>query len=432
MNTNSQHHNLIQIIEYIGASLNDVKSKLPLSALIIIKLHDIDRINTSLNYNLGDALYSELGSWVRDNIRPQDLVLSLTHNKLAILLCGINNKGHAILAANKLLNIEKQNFLIDEFKLSTHATLGISLIKNGDINACSLMQNAEIALEQAIINNKAYEIYSGESNDHLKDDYDFDAALNQALSNDEFTVLYQPKVNLKTSNPCGAEALLRWDKPGVGFVSPELFLPKIEKSPYMIHITDFVLNKALRDQLEWYAFDENIQVSVNFSSNIIQQPKVEEVINRTVNIWGNNPRNLTLEITESSIMDNIESCFSMLEKLRSNKYSISIDDFGTGYSSFAYLKDLPADEIKIDKSFIRNLAKNPADYNIVRAIIELAHSFGFTVVAEGVEDKATAEVLIELECDYIQGYLYSKPLTQDDFITWLKSYNNPLNNKLTA
>ena len=432
MNNISQHQSLVEIIKHIDASFNSAESRLPLSALIIIKLHEIDRINTSLNYNLGDTLYTEIGGWISNNIRPQDTILSLSHDKFVILLQGVNNKGHAILAANKLLNIENQHFSIDEFNLSTRITLGISLAQNDSINASSLLQNAEIALNQAVKGKKAYDVYIGQSNDHLKNDYDFDNALYQALDNDEFTVLYQPKVNLRTNKPCGAEALLRWNKTGVGFISPEIFLPKIEQSPYMIQITDFVLNKALRDQLEWCVIDENIQVSVNFSSNIIQQPKVEDVINRTVNIWGNNPKNLTLEITESSIMDNIENCFSMLEKLRSNTYKISIDDFGTGYSSFAYLKNLPADEIKIDKLFIQNIANNYADYNIVRAIIDLAHSFEFSVVAEGVEDSATVKVLKEIECDYIQGYLYSKPLPQDEFITWLKSCGHSSNNKLSA
>ena len=432
MNTLSQHNNILKLIEHIDASLSSIDSKLPLSALAIIKLHSIDRINTSLDYQLGDALYSELGAWIKDKIRPQDEVLSLTHDKFAVLLKGISNKGHAVLAANKLLTIEKQYFSINNLQLSTNVSMGISLTKNEKTDANSLLQNAEIALHQAMTYNKAYDVYTWQSNNNLKDDFDFDSALNQALDNDEFTVLYQPKVNLKTNKPSGAEALLRWNKSGVGYISPELFLPKIEKSPYMIHITDFVLNKALRDQLEWRVYDENIQVSVNFSSNVIQQSEVEESINRTVSIWGNNPKNLTLEITESSIMDNIENCFSMLEKLRSNNFSISIDDFGTGYSSFAYFKNLPADEIKIDKLFIQNIVENQADYNIVRAIIDLAHGFNFSVVAEGVEDEATAEVLKELQCDYIQGFLYSKPLTQDEFIDWLKSYDDLSKNKLIA
>jgi EAL domain-containing protein (putative c-di-GMP-specific phosphodiesterase class I) len=185
-----------------------------------------------------------------------------------------------------------------------------------------------------------------------------------------------------------------------------------------------VLNTALRKQKELSENYLDIPVSVNFSPFVIQQTNIDEVINKAMGIWGNNPSNLVVEITETAIMDNGKETIRILSKIKDIGVAISIDDFGTGYSSLAYFKNIPADEIKIDKSFVKNLLNDKADYNVVRTIINLAHDFGHTVVAEGVEDEETWRALKILGCDVIQGYLVSKPLIYDDLIKWLEDYKN--------
>lgn len=421
------HSELIEIIE---DRLKNCQSSNSLIALIIVQLKDINNINTSLNYCIGNLLYSDIGLWLTQNMREQDTVHALTHDKYAILLKGIRNKGHAILAANKVLEVGSHSFSIDRYQLFTNISLGIALSQNDCIDAVVLLQKAEIALEHAVKNNKVYEVHSPDFKNSYSTEFNIKFELEKALEQGEFTVVYQPKINLIDHLPCGAEALLRWNNASFGSLSPGVFLSYIENTPNMIQITDFVLNKALRDQLDWEDYNYNIPVSVNLSPIVLQQPEVEEMIKRTIAIWGNKPSSLTLEITETNVMENVESNFEILRKIREYGFSISIDDFGTGYSSLAYFKNIPADEIKIDKSFVSHMIDNEADHKLVRTIIDLAHSFNHTVVAEGVEDQATLNALQNLGCDSVQGYFFSKPLAQDDFIEWLNNFQELCKNQI--
>ncbi len=419
-----RHDGHIDFINVLLDFLKQSELSKSYSALVIVKISDIDEVNINFNYHAGDQLYSQAFDWLIDNTREKDIVYPLTSDKFAILLGNIKNKGHVILAANKLMQFSNQQFVIQSEDIFSQISIGIALAKDKNIDAIKFLQNAEIALDLAEQNHKSYEILSSEKEGLDDKSFEMKSNLDTALNNSEFFLMYQPQVDVNSGMPIGMEALIRWENPRYGIVPPDVFIPYLEESRLINLVTDFVLNTALRKQKELSEKYLDIPVSVNFSPFVLQQKNVEEVINKAIGIWGNNPSKLVVEITETAIMDNGKETIRILNKIKDIGVAISIDDFGTGYSSLAYFKNIPADEIKIDKSFVKNLLHDKADYNVVRTIIDLAHDFGHTVVAEGAEDEETWKALKILGCDVIQGYLVSKPLIYDNLIKWLENYKN--------
>ncbi len=417
-----RHDGHIDFLNVLSKFLKKPQLSNPYSALVIVKIIDIEEVNTSFDYDIGDQFYSQAFDWLTDNTREKDIVYPLTNNKFAILLSNIKNKGHVILAANKLLQFSNKRFAIQGEEIFSQISIGISLAKDKQIDAIKFLQNAEIALENAEQNHNSFDILLHETEKVEVKSFEMKSRLETALDNNEYFIMYQPKVGANNGIPVGMEALIRWENSHYGTVSPDLFIPQLEKTRLINEVTDFVLNTSLRKQKELSENYLDIPVSVNFSPIVLQHTKIEEVIVKALGIWGNKPSNLVVEITETAIMENRKKTARILNKIRDMGVAISIDDFGTGYSSLAYFKNIPADEIKIDKSFVKNLLHDKADYNVVRSIIDLAHAFGHTVVAEGVEDEKTWEALKNLGCDIIQGYFVSKPLIYNDLTNWLEDY----------
>lgn len=422
----------IKFIELLEQRLVNNTCNEYLSALIVIKLEDIRKLNTTLDYVIGHQLYMMVGEWIQKSFNNIGQIYSLEDDKYVILLEKIMNENHVILAANKLLNIDSKTFQIEKYNVSSHVILGITVFQKNSKDATKCLQDAEIALNIAEENNAQYEIFSNDKSNKYTLAFDIRSKLEHALDNNELYVVYQPKMHAKTKLPVGAEALLRWNNPVFGHVSPELFIPYIEKSPLMNTISDFVLNTALREQREWSSINPDVSVSVNFSPIIMQQPQIEEIIKRAMAIWGNKPEKFIVEITETMFMESGNENIETLKKIMNNGIEISIDDFGTGYSSLSYFKNIPANEIKIDKSFIKNLIHDKADYKIVRSMINLAQDFDHRVVAEGVESIETWDILKELGCDVIQGYVVSKPLTIEQFTKFLRGHHCYSINKIAT
>lgn len=420
MDVNIAQHTYVEFVEKIQDPISSSRMQRSPAALMVVQLHGVNQINATHGYRVSHLLHAEVATWLAKNLRDNDSITSLADNKFGIFLNNVRNEGHAILAATKIANITSTLFAIDGHHLAISVSTGIALLSRNDLEADTLLQNAEVALGHAIKNGKSYMLHSPDMDKKIAAEMDMLSELKAALDKEEFEVVYQPKIRTIDHQPCGAEALLRWNSESYGPVSPEIFIPLIEQNPYIFRVTDFVLNRALRAQSQWPSNSGSLPVAVNIPPIIIRQLETQTFIEQALSIWGNDPSCLTLEISETSIMENPELSSRILNAIKGKGVSISIDDFGTGYSSLAYFKTIPANEVKIDKSFVLTMLSDESNYKLVQAIINLAHNFGHTVVAEGVETQDTFDVLKDLGCDCIQGYLVSEPLSQADFINWLK------------
>jgi EAL domain-containing protein (putative c-di-GMP-specific phosphodiesterase class I) len=288
-----------------------------------------------------------------------------------------------------------------------------------------LLKSADIAMYYAKEHGKSrYEFFTKIMNDKVSEKSDMEKDLRQAIKHNEFVVYYQPQINLFTGELDGMEALVRWLHPKKGLISPLKFIPLAEETGLIIEIGNMVLLEACKQNIKWQNDGyKPLRISVNLSVKQFEQEELIEIIDKILKETGMSSKWLDLEITESIVMTNFNFSINMINNLRNMGIHISLDDFGTGYSSLNYLKMFPIDSLKIDKSFLDNLAVDSNEEIIARAIIELAHKMKFDVVAEGVEHSKQLKFLREHSCDKAQGFLFSKPITKDEFEELLKSNN---------
>jgi len=260
----------------------------------------------------------------------------------------------------------------------------------------------------------------------LVTDWDIEGALECALENHQLSLHYQPKISAHTGKPIGAEALMRWNHPTRGLIPPTKFIPVAERIGIMPKLTWWCLNTALRERRNWGEGTDNMSVAVNISALDLTDVGFIDAATNATGIWNTRPDLLCLEVTEGLLMHDISLSAGILNKLHRHGIRISIDDFGTGYSSLAYFKQLPADELKIDRTFITNILKDELDHHIVSTIIQMANKFHLDIVAEGVESQMQQQALTKLGCDIIQGYHVSRPMPQDEFIAWIASQDKPV------
>ena len=243
--------------------------------------------------------------------------------------------------------------------------------------------------------------------------------IQRALEDDEFSLHCQPKIDLRDRKLYGGESLIRWNSKKYGSINTQYFIDILEGSSFLMPVTNWVLNVALRQCLRFQDSFPGFSVAVNLSPSLLTNHNIVDVVSNAASIWSVDPAHLILEVTEGAMMINPRKSMEILNEFHELGFGVSIDDFGTGYSSLAYLKDLPANEIKIDKSFVMNMASDAKDASIVKAAIDLAHALGLKIVAEGVEDENTLELLSEMGCDYAQGYYMAKPMPYEELISWM-------------
>jgi EAL domain-containing protein (putative c-di-GMP-specific phosphodiesterase class I) len=299
------------------------------------------------------------------------------------------------------------------------SAIGIALFPQHGNDAHTLVSHADSAMYRAKWNSMSYLYYQPETSESASEHLQFSGQLHGALERNEFELLYQPKVDLASGRAYGAEALLRWQHPQEGLVLPHRFIPLAEKLGMITPITDWVLETALQQSRQWSEDNRPLQVSVNISARSFQSAGLVGRIEKALRTAGVDGSNLEVEVTESTLMSDLDAGIVILEQLAGLGVSIAIDDFGTGRFSMSSLKHLPVNTLKIDNSFLTDLSANPGDAAIVRSIIELGRSLGCKVVAEGVEDEKVNKQLLELGCDLGQGFYISKPLSQGGFNQWL-------------
>jgi diguanylate cyclase (GGDEF)-like protein/PAS domain S-box-containing protein len=395
-----------------GELLTAAKNSTPLALLFL----DLDRfkvINDTLSHSSGDQLLNEVAKRLISAVGNKNIVFRQGGDEFVIILSNAN-ACEAAEIAKKIDHSFSEPFCIKNEKIYTSSSIGISLYPGDGDTIDSLLKNAEIAMYQAKrAGNKNYRFFSALEAEGQFSPLKIEMDLHTALENNEFTLYYQPKVHLKTGKIVGFEALIRWNHPEMGLVSPDKFIPIAEESGLIIPIGKWVLFEACKQNKQWHNRGFETIISVNLSPRQFKQTNMVQIITETLHSTGLKPQYLEFEITESMTAD-IKQTLSTLKELKSLGIQISIDDFGTGFSSLNYLKEFPIDTLKIDQSFVMELYKNPNDETIVKTIISMAHNLNLNVVAEGIETQEQLIFLQEHVCNVGQGYFFSKPLSASD------------------
>ncbi len=388
-------------------------------AFIIIKIRRFNEINTTYGFEKGDKYLAYVEDKLQEILRSEDIVARIGDNEFGALLPELNNTSHALLAANKIASEFKHAVDIDGSQFSPKIVMGVSAKPDHGTTFNELLHAATLALQNAEKNNEDYLLHQLTNSD-MPSSLEVENEIQPALDDDEFSLFCQPKVNLQSGKLYGGEALIRWNSKKFGFVNTQYFIDILEGSSSLVPVTQWVLNVAVRQCLDYQKHFPDFTVAVNLSPSLLTNRSIVEIVSNVVSIWSLKPDSLVLEVTEGAMMMNPKKSMEILNEFHQLGFGVSIDDFGTGYSSLAYLKNLPADEIKIDKSFVLNMANDKKDESIVKGAVDLAHALGLKVVAEGIEDKETLNILTEMGCDYAQGYYMAKPMPRDDLLVWMQ------------
>jgi diguanylate cyclase (GGDEF)-like protein len=396
------------------------------NSLLAVMFLDLDRfklINDSMGHNVGDKLLQIIADRLTEGTRRQDSIgikVSIDANSVArlggdeftILLEKVSGQQAITTVARRLIELCARPILIDSHEIFTSVSIGISLYPTDGAEVETLLKNADTAMYHAKKQGRNnFQYFDTSMNQASVEQLAIETSLRKAIENNELALHYQPQVSISTGQIVGMEALLRWKHPHKGFISPTAFIPVAEETGLIISIGEWVINEACKQGAEWEKQGyKPVTISVNLSAKQLREERLNDIIARILHETGMNPRYLGLELTESAIIIEPERALARLQSIKSLGIKLSMDDFGTGYSSLSYLKKFPLDTLKIDQSFIHDLATNNEDASLVKAIISMAHSLGMDVIAEGVEQQDQMEFLSVNDCDIIQGYLFSRPL----------------------
>ncbi len=389
-------------------------------ALFLIDLDRFKEINDTLGHQFGDELLKIIGSRLSDSMRGNDTIARLGGDEFAVLLAQSGHEG-AKTCAYRILNKMDVPVCINGVTTESKASIGIAIYPEHGDSIALLMQHADVAMYQAKKSQTGYAIYDAKYNTHSVRRLQLMHDLREAVDNREIEVLYQPLLDAIDEQVISVEGLARWHHPELGPVSPEEFIPMAEQMGLIGALTFQVLEKALQAYSNWKEHDFCPSICINLSTFCLQDMSLPDELQSIFDAYNIEASVVELEITESALMHDLSRAGKILEQLHQMGLKLAIDDFGTGFSSLNYLKKLPVDTLKIDKSFIFDMCESSRDNAIVKTIIELGHNLGCRVVAEGVETAEMLENLRLLNVDVVQGFYYSKPLSDSDFIVWLKN-----------
>jgi diguanylate cyclase (GGDEF)-like protein len=388
-------------------------------ALLVMDLDRFREVNHTLGHHIGDLLLQQIGPRVQATLGKHGMLMRLGGDEFGVLMQAADS-NRATTTAREILKVLEEPFVLEGLKLDIQASIGIVFFPEHGDNANILMQRADIAMYAAKARKSGYAIYASEQDQNSPYRLALVGDLRRALVNDQLFLLYQPKIELQTGQIIGVEALVRWRHPRLGILQPDQFVPLAEKTGLIMPLTLWVLHEALRQCQKWHQADIKLSVAANISMLNLQSRALPDQVAGLLKTCQVPPGSFGLEITESTIMADPVRTMEIVKQMSEMGLQFAIDDFGTGYSSLAYLSRLPIDEIKIDKSFVINMATQEEDIVIVRSTIDLAHNLGLKVVAEGVENQATKEKLALLGCDAAQGFHMSRPLTADEITRQIK------------
>lgn len=387
-------------------------------ALFLMDLDRFKEVNDTLGHHFGDYLLQQVSHRVRDSLRETDTVARLGGDEFAVLLPDTDADA-AIQCAEKLIAALDAAIPVSGMSLSIKSSLGIALYPQHGHDAETLLQHADVAMYAAKQHADSYRVYEQDEDPNSVRRLTLVSELRNAILTDQLVLHYQPKVNLRQQRTVGVEALVRWQHPKLGLLAPEEFIPIAEQNGLIGILTDWVLNAAAKQCQEWRDRGINLRVAVNLSAHSLHNLRLPDHIAGILESARLPPRHIDIELTESAMMSDLMRANDIFERLAQMGIRLAIDDFGTGMSSLSYLKRLPVNELKIDKSFVTDMADDENNAVIVRSIIDLAHNIGREVVAEGVENKDVLQLLEMLGCDTAQGFFISPPLAPAALETWL-------------
>lgn len=388
-------------------------------AVLMLDLDRFKEINDTLGHHVGDRLLREIGARLSATLRPVDTIARLGGDEFAVLLTD-TNEGQALAAIRKLHHALEQRFDIDGHHLSAGASIGIAVYPTHGNDPLTLVQRADVAMYVAKRNKIGQFVYDEREDNHNIGRLALMTDLREALTLGKLTLHYQPKIDLAANAVIGVEALLRWHHPQRGSVPPDEIIPLAEQTSLIQPLTSWVLNEVVRQCQQWRTSGLHLPVAINLSMYNLQDATLVTQVRACLEAYALPFEYLTLEITESAMMANPASVMETLSALDNMGVRLVIDDFGAGFSSLAYLKQLPVQELKIDKTFVMGMSKDDDDAIIVRSTIDLAHNLGLRVVAEGIEDETSLHMLRGLRCDAGQGYYLSHPITAEGLEKWLR------------
>ena len=397
---------------------NAQRSKQPFSVIMM----DLDRfkeVNDTLGHDSGDQLLLEIGDRLTECLRKCDTVGRLGGDEFALILPQTSAQNATIVAEKVSIALERPVHL-HEMAFSISASQGIASYPEHGTDTTVLMKYADLAMYSAKQDKEAFRIYTDALSPSDTNQLSIMGELRQAINEAQLRLHYQPKIDVSSRKIIGVEALVRWVHETRGFIPPDEFIPLAERTGLIKHLTVWVLEEAMQQSKQWENDGIDISVAVNLSMQNIQDPLFPKVLSELMEKWNIDKHRLMLEITESTIMSNPDNVLRVLNEIEEMGVCLSIDDFGTGYSSLSNLKKLPVSELKIDRSFVMDMENDADDQAIVQSIIDMAHTMGLHVVAEGVENLEVTQQLTELGCDILQGYFISKPKPALDLYDMLK------------
>jgi diguanylate cyclase (GGDEF)-like protein len=406
--------------EIVVSDLRDAIVDVDQLAVINFVLHRFDELASSLGHRTADRLIQLVAGRLRDGLEDGQLLGHLNHQEFVIVLPEADAE-HAEQSVREIQSMLRSGLAVGNANISLQIRAGVSLFPDHGVNASELLRCAGIARGHASHHMRSVGFYKPGQEEKSLHLIQIVGDFPRALQNDELWVEYQPKIDCNTLELSGAEALIRWEHPKLGRLPPDTFVAAIEQAGGISQLTRWVLEEAVRTLAGWRQRGLNVSMSVNISANDLIDDYLPGYLSELASRFDIVPQSLTLEVTESAIMHDIDSSLAVVAEIRKMGFRIAIDDFGTGHSALGQLKRLPVDELKIDKSFVLNI-EDQRDEAIVRTSIELAHKFGLTAVAEGVEDESSLIRLQQLGCELAQGFYFSMPLEAHEFVSWVAAW----------
>lgn len=417
--------NRVLLMDRVEQAILQAKKNQTELAFLFLDLDRFKMTNDTLGHSIGDKLLQSIANRLLIATSDFDTVARLGGDEFVVLLPELTNQRQAEKVAQKILHLVEEPIKIEKHTIKITASLGISFYPRDGLNYESLMKNADLSMYHAKDHGRNnYRIFEPEMNNRFISHVQIDSALREALKNKELYMVYQPLVDLKNNRIASVEALMRWQNPVLGLVSPVDFIPLAEENGMIITMGEWALEESCRQIMLWHQQKglEHLSVAVNLSGKQLRLPGLPEIIANVLKKTGLPPKYLELELTESILIDDIENAVEMMYSLKDMGLRLVIDDFGTGYSSLSYLKQFPVDKLKIDRSFINDMATNENDAAIAKAIINLSHSLNLEVVAEGIETEFQKKFVLEHGCEFAQGYYFKPPEKPDKLLDFLKNY----------
>lgn len=400
----------------LGLAITQAKREKEMLAVMFLDLDRFKNINDSLGHMIGDELLQQVSTRLKGCLREGDTLARFGGDEFTLLLPKVSEHREDVSKiAEKIITILKEPFMVENHELYVSASIGISMYPQDGTNMDTLIKNADVAMYHVKDQGKNdYKFFSHDMNTPYFRKLSLDTGIHKALDNDEFSLLYQPQIDLNTGEITGVEALLRWEHPEHGTISPSEFIPFAEETGLIVDIGNWVIKTALKELKRWRdAGLPEIRMAVNISTRHLAEKNIVKTINSALKETGIPGNCLEIEITENAIMGDMDSIIQKLKKLACNGVTIAIDDFGTGYSSLSYLHKLPIHTLKIDRAFLQENNFSNNDHTIVNTIVAMAKGLHLNVIAEGVETQKQLDYLRELDCNQAQGFLFGKPFSSD-------------------